>query len=133
MQNTKNLKNTKYIGTQGENIATNFLIKQGYYIFDRNFRCKQGEIDIIAIDKIDKNELVFVEVKTRNQEEYGSPADSIDENKIKHLYKAAEYFLMINKLENSFIRFDIIEIYEKSNGKIQLNHIKNAILDKFYE
>lgn len=117
-------------GIYGEAIAVDFLKKQGYYIHKRNFRCKLGEIDIIAIDKIDKNELVFVEVKTRTQNLYGRPVDAIDNNKIKHLYKVAEYFLMINKLENVFVRFDIIEVYQKNNQKIQINHIKNAILEK---
>lgn len=118
------------VGKSGEDIATNYLIKQGYYIHDRNFRCKFGEIDIIAIDSIDKNELVFVEVKTRTLLDYGKPSEAVDETKIKHLYKSAEYFLMINKLEHSFVRFDVIEVYEKPNNRIQINHIKNAILDK---
>ena len=78
------------IGKSGEDIAVEFLIKQGYYIHERNFRCKLGEIDIIAIDKIDKNELVFIEVKTRNQNLFGTPADSIDHKNINHIYKVAE-------------------------------------------
>lgn len=117
-------------GKSGEDIATTFLVRQGYHIYQRNFKCNFGEIDIIAIDKIDKNELVFIEVKTRKQNYYGNPAEAIDYKKIKHIYKVAEYFLMINKFENAFIRIDVIEIYEKSNGKIQINHIKNAIIDK---
>ncbi len=119
------------IGKSGEDIAVEFLIKQGYYIHERNFRCKLGEIDIIAIDKIDKNELVFIEVKTRNQNLFGTPADSIDHKKINHIYKVAEYFLMINNLEHAFVRIDVIEIYEKANNKIQINHIKNAITEKY--
>ena len=122
-------KNQK-TGILGEDIASKYLIKQGYYIYERNFKCKIGEIDIIAIDTIDKNELVFIEVKTRKQTIFGNPAEAIDSNKIRHLYKTAEYFLMANKLEHSFIRFDVIEVYEKSNNKIQINHMKNAILDK---
>lgn len=116
-------------GKVGENIATKYLINQGYHIYDRNFRCKLGEIDIIAIDKIDKNELVFIEVKTRNQNHYGHPAESINCEKINHIYKVAEYFLMKHKLEKAFVRIDVIEIYEKSNNKIQINHIKNAVVE----
>ena len=118
------------IGKNGEDIAANYLTNQGYYIYERNFRCKLGEIDIIAIDSIDKNDLVFIEVKTRNQELFGTPADSIDYKKINHIYKVAEYFLMINRLEHAFVRIDVIEIYEKPNNKIQINHIKNAIIEK---
>ena len=117
-------------GKLGEKIATEYLINQGYHIYQQNFRCKSGEIDIIAIDNINKNELVFIEVKTRFQSAFGNPAEAVDDIKIRHLYKAAEYFLMINKLENCFTRFDIIEIYEKSNNKLHINHIKNAIIEK---
>lgn len=117
-------------GKQGEDIATNYLIKQGYYILQRNFSCKLGEIDIVAIDTIAKNELVFIEVKTRKQTFYGEPAEAVDNRKIKHIYKVAEFFLMIHNLENTCIRFDIIEIIEKRTQKLQIHHIKNAILDK---
>lgn len=116
-------------GTLGENIATKYLIKQGYDIYERNFRCKLGEIDIIAIDKIDKNELVFIEVKTRMQDLYGRPSEAVDDRKAKHLYKAAEVFLMVHKLEKAFVRFDVIEIIECSSHQFKINHIKNAILD----
>ena len=124
------MQTNKKIGTLGEDIATDFLISQGYHILKRNFNCKIGEIDIIAIDKIDKNELVFIEVKTRKQNLYGSPAEAVDFRKTKHLYKVAEYFLMLNKLENTFVRFDVIEIRENFNQKVRINHIKNVILDK---
>lgn len=119
----------KQIGFLGENIAADFLISQGYTILKRNFNCKRGEIDIIAIDSIDKNELVFIEVKTRKQNIYGAPSESVDFRKIRHLYKVAEYFLMLNKLENTFVRFDVIEIRQNVNQKILINHIKNVILD----
>ena len=124
------MQTNKQIGLLGENLATDFLISQGYHILKRNFNCKIGEIDIIAIDNVDKNELVFVEVKTRTQNLYGSPSEAVDFRKTKHLYKVAEYFLMINKLENTFVRFDVIEIKENLRHKIRINHIKNIILDR---
>jgi len=124
------MQTTKQIGVLGEDIATEFLISQGYTILKRNFNCKRGEIDIIAVDNIDKNELIFIEVKTRKQNIYGAPSESVDFRKIKHLYKVAEYFLMLNKLENTFVRFDVIEIRQNMNQKILINHIKNVILDK---
>ena len=116
-------------GKQGEEIATTFLTNRGYYILEKNFSCKLGEIDIVAIDTIAKNELVFIEVKTRKQSMFGEPAESVDSNKIKHIYKVAKFFLMIHNLENSFIRFDVIEVFNKRNKKIQIHHIKNAILE----
>jgi len=118
------------IGKKGEDIAADYLRKQGYHILERNFSCKLGEIDIIAIDTITKNELVFIEVKSRKQSLYGKPAEAVNFRKTKHIYKVAEFFLMIHNLESSFIRFDVIEVLEKRSQKIQIHHIKNAILEK---
>ncbi len=111
------------IGKLGEDIATEFLQKQNYKIVERNFECKQGEIDIVAIDK---NEVVFIEVKTRTGNTYGNPIDAVDERKKKHLIKSIEYYVYKNKLENAFIRIDIIEVYMKENNNV-INHIKKAI------
>lgn len=98
--------------------------KENFYIVARNFKCKYGEIDIIAIDK---NELVFIEVKTRESIQFGEPRDSVEKNKKKHIKNVANFFVMENKLENKFIRFDVIEVYwNKKTYKI--NHIKNIFL-----
>ncbi len=117
-------------GKRGEEIATKYLIEHDYSIYGKNFRCRLGEIDIIAIDKIEQNELVFIEVKTRKQNQYGTPAEAVNDRKIFHLYHVAEYFLMIHHLENLYVRFDVIEILELSLGCYQINHIKNAITDQ---
>ena len=114
-------------GINGEDYATNYLKDIGYKIHCRNFRSNFGEIDIVAIDN---EELVFVEVKTRTQKLFGQPADAVNVNKKHHIYKTAEYFLLINGLENAYIRFDVIEIFISQNNEIKLSHIKNAILEK---
>lgn len=113
----------KEFGNTGEDIATEYLEKQGYIILERNFYCKQGEIDIIAKDK---NEVVFVEVKSRSDVGYGLPSEAVTKQKIKHLCRTAKYFLHKNKMFNEFIRFDVVEILIKS-GKFNLNHIKQII------
>ena len=106
-------------GKMGEDIAANYLTKNNYKIIERNFRCKQGEIDIIAKER---DEIVFVEVKTRSSCTYGRPS----ENKQKHITKAAKYYIYLNKLENYYIRIDVIEVYF-SNNKFYINHIKQII------
>lgn len=111
------------IGKLGENIATEYLKKKNYRIVERNFECKQGEIDIIAIDK---NEVVFIEVKTRSNEQYGKPVEAVTEYKKKHLIKAIKYYIYKNKIEEAFIRIDVIEVYIR-NSKYFINHIKQAI------
>ena len=110
------------LGKTGEDIATQYLIQKGYKIVERNFYCRQGEIDIIAKEK---QEIVFVEVKTRSNLCFGKPREAVDEGKQNHIYKTAKYYLYKHKLENSYVRFDAIEIYLKID-KYKLNHIKNV-------
>ena len=95
------------LGRNGEEISCDYLENKGYEILERNFRYKKYEIDIIAKDK---NELVFIEVKTRSQKEYGLPAESVTKIKQKHICKAARFYLHIHKKENDFVRFDVIEV-----------------------
>ena len=108
------------LGKEGENYATEYLKNKGYKILQRNFSCKQGEIDIIAKEK---EEYVFIEVKTRQNFHYGSPAESVTGGKQKHIWKATKYYIYLHKLENKYIRFDVIEVYKNKN-KFYLNHIK---------
>lgn len=121
-----NLGEKKKIGNLGEELATKYLIKNGYEIIARNFQCKIGEIDIIAKDK---NEIVFIEVKSRKILSYGMPAEAVDENKKKHIYRTAQYYLLINNILNIFTRIDVIEVY-MMNRKYKINHIKKAIIDR---
>ena len=110
-------------GNTGENLATEYLEKQGYTILERNFYCKQGEIDIIAKDN---NEIVFIEVKSRSNKLFGIPSEAVTKQKIKHLFRNARYFLYKNKMINEYIRFDVVEILIKS-GKFNINHIKQIV------
>jgi putative endonuclease len=112
------------IGTLGEIIAEKFLLKQGCKILERNFTCKLGEIDIIAIDK---DYIVFTEVKTRYDNFYGSPAESVTAYKQFRIYKAAQVYIMFKKLHDFNFRFDVIEIkLDKDSSDYTLRLIKNA-------
>lgn len=114
------------LGSNGEEIACDFLEKSGYKIIEKNYRCKIGEIDIIAQDK---DELIFIEVKTRSQRVFGNPVESVNDEKKNHIYRVAQYYIMLKKLERAKVRFDVIEVYIK-NSNVNINLIKNAILDK---
>lgn len=123
------MNHNQYIGEKGEDIASKYLEKIGWQIVSRNFRCKQGEIDIIARNK---EELIFIEVKTRTNMKYGFPAEAVNKQKLKHLIKAIKYYLYINNINNKTVRIDIIETYfiKKYNPKrytVKVNHIKNII------
>ena len=114
----------KIVGNNGEQEACNYLKSNNYTIMNRNFRCRSGEIDIIANDD-STNELVFIEVKTRKNFHYGMPAEAVTRKKQKHIVSATKYYLFINKINNKrFIRFDVIEVINAN--KTIINHIKNA-------
>lgn len=117
--------NKKYLGDIGEDITCKFLIKQNYKIVERNFFYRGGEIDIIAYD-CEKDELVFVEVKTRSNKNYGLPSEAVDKWKIKHILKGAKYYMYKNNINNANVRFDIIELFFV-NKKFLINHIKQII------
>lgn len=110
------------LGNSGELAAVDYLRKSGYEILDRNFRCKSGEIDIIAKNK---KLLVFVEVKTRSSKVYGTPAEAVTYAKQQKIINTALHYLNFTNLNNIEIRFDVIEILYSRQG-IQYNHIINA-------
>jgi putative endonuclease len=111
------------IGKLGEDLVINLLKEKGYYIFERNFFCTVGEIDIIA--KID-NVLCFVEVKSRYSLTYGYPRESITSSKINKIKKSALWYISKHKVKNTDFRFDVAEVYFKENDKLVINIIENA-------
>ncbi|HHT97617.1 MAG TPA: YraN family protein [Clostridiales bacterium] len=111
--------NKRAIGTQYEYLAREYLIENGYTIIDKNYRCKLGEIDIIAMDN---DYLCFIEVKYRLNSNKGHPAESITANKMLRITKTAQYYMMSNKYSTNIkCRFDVVAILA---DKIEL--IKNA-------
>lgn len=114
------------VGKYGENIATKYLEKQKYKIIERNFRCKRGEIDIIAYDEINK-EIVFAEVKTRTNIKYGTPKEAVEKTKQKHIKLVASYYNYIYGIYDTSSRFDVIEIFLYNNA-YKINHIKSAFI-----
>lgn len=115
----------KGTGELGEEMAANFMIARGYRIVERNFRCKGGEVDIIARDPGDKS-LVFVEVKARTGLSYGVPQLAVTPFKQRQISKAALTWLSKNKLHDHNARFDVIAILLHTGGQHAIDHIKNA-------
>ena len=80
-----------------------------------------------GIDKLkEDDEIVFIEVKTRSNVACGRPSEAVNQVKQKHIKKATKYYIYLNKLENYYIRIDVIEVYLKNN-KFYINHIKQII------
>jgi putative endonuclease len=115
----------KSTGDLGENIAASFLTKRGYNILERNFRCKGGEVDIVARDPKDKF-LVFVEVKARRDLSYGVPQLAVNLFKQRQISKAALTWLSKKRLHDSNARFDVIAILLDDDGCHSIEHITNA-------
>lgn len=111
------------LGRIGENIIADYITKLGYKAVERNFECNQGEIDIIAKDK---EELVFIEVKTRTDISYGEASEAVTNTKKRHLINSIKYYIYKQKLENQPIRIDVAEVYI-NKGKVKVNYIKQAI------
>ncbi len=118
------VKRNQEIGLIGENQAVIYLEKLGYRIIQRNYRFSHGEIDVIAVKE---NILVFVEVKTRRNDNYGDIKFAIDPKKQKQIRKIAESFIFefADTLTFEEIRFDsIFVMYE--NNRHQIEHLENA-------
>lgn len=95
------------IGKSGEDFATSVLESNGYEIMERNYRTRLGEIDIIARKD---GTLHFVEVKTRTQDQYGSPADSITREKKEHIRKVAQIYMSSTRIFWRRVSFDVFEV-----------------------
>lgn len=115
----------KGTGELGEEVAANFMIARGYRILERNFRCKGGEVDIIARDPGDKS-LVFIEVKARRGLSYGVPQLAVTPFKQRQISKAALTWLSKNRLHDTNARFDVIAILLSGDGRHTIEHIMNA-------
>lgn len=109
-------------GKIGEDIAAGFLIKEGYNILERNFRCPLGEIDIVALDS---GTLVFVEVKTRSSNRFGLPEEAVNYRKRHQMAKVGQFYISRKKLFNNPARFDVVAVTIKG-GKEDARVIKNA-------
>ncbi|MCR8745174.1 YraN family protein [Romboutsia lituseburensis] len=112
--------NNKEKGDFGEVIARKYLEDKGIHIIALNYRIKTGEIDIIS--SLD-DEIIFVEVKSRNNVRYGYPAEAVNYKKIKKILNTANYYISQNNLHDKKVRFDVIEVY--LNEK-KINHVENA-------
>ena len=115
----------KLLGAFGEAAAAEFLRKKRYALLGMNYRCRLGELDIIARQK---ETLVFVEVKLRREGGFASAAEAVTPAKQKRLEIAAETWLAENGLEDVPCRFDVIEVYlEKDGSKVtRINHLEEA-------
>jgi putative endonuclease len=111
------------VGSRGEELAAAFLERNGFRIVERNFRCKGGEVDIIARDG---KTIVFIEVKSRRTLSYGVPQLAVTPFKQRQISKAALTWLSKKRLHDSPARFDVIAILLDNSYSHQIEHIRDA-------
>ncbi|WP_300724542.1 YraN family protein [uncultured Bacteroides sp.] len=111
------------LGKEGEDAAVNYLLQEGYQIRHRNWRFRRKELDIVAEKD---GELIVIEVKTRRNEEFGSPEDAINARKIRNIISSTDAYLKKFQLDLP-VRFDIITLVGEQ-PPFKIEHIKEAFL-----
>lgn len=113
------------LGRWGEEIAANHLVSTGYELMVRNYRCTEGEVDIIATQD---GVWVFVEVKTRRGNLFGPPEEAITPTKAARMLRVAEEYLQAHQLTNVDWRVDVIAVELDEHGKlIRVEQIEQAV------
>lgn len=116
--------NKKVAGNEGENLAAAYLKEQGVRILARNFRCRQGEIDIIGKEG---NYLVFFEVKYRKNKECGNPEEAVDMRKQQKICRTAAYYRSFYQIaEDTPVRYDVVTILGE-----RIEWIRNAFEHRY--
>jgi len=132
------------LGHIGEQVAALYMEQQGWYIRERDWRYDGTDIDLVCIDE-DDTTLVFVEVKTRSNEEFGRPEEAVDAAKRRNIVHAASAYKQMAHKENRDVRFDIISVvgpgifgddgldYPIDLKDYKIRHIENAfsLMDVF--
>lgn len=111
------------VGAYGERVAVAHLVAQGMVVLDRNWRCRNGEIDIIARDG---DTLVFLEVKTRRGDGFGAPLEAVVPRKVHKLRQLAQQWLQISGLRPRQVRFDVLSVLPQPSGSARVEHLRDA-------
>ena len=118
-------RSRQQIGLRGEDLAVAELERQGMVIIDRNWRCRAGEIDIVAVDlEESRRSLVFCEVKCRTGLGFGAPLEAITYAKVRKLRQLAAEWLQANDLTAGRIRLDAIGVVLLPHAEPQLSHVR---------
>jgi putative endonuclease len=114
---------TSALGAEGERIAAAYLTDTGLRILDRNWRCREGELDIVARDV---TALVFCEVKTRRGTGFGHPVEAVTPQKQRRLRLLAQRWLAAHQEHAPDLRFDVIGVLVPASGLPRVKHLPAA-------
>jgi putative endonuclease len=117
---------TATLGRRGEDAAARYLEARGMTLIERNWRCRAGEIDIVALDG---RVVVFCEVKTRRGERCGSADEAVDARKQRRLARVARRYLARNGLEEVTCRFDVVSVAARGHRARLRHHVDAFSVD----
>ena len=111
------------LGQRGERAAADYLTEAGLQILDRNWRCADGEIDIVAADG---RALVICEVKTRSSARYGTPIEAVSRPKHARLRRLAIRWVVAHGLLFEEIRIDVLGVLKSASGDLSIEHVRGV-------
>jgi putative endonuclease len=111
------------LGLRGEQAAVEYLEERGFRILDRNWRCADGEIDIVAVER---HSLVVCEVKTRSGTRYGTPLEAVGKTKRKRLRRLAIQWLNAHGVRFDQIRIDVVGLLYEGSGGFTVEHVRGV-------
>lgn len=114
------------LGRWGEKQGERFLKRKGLKTLTRNYLCKVGELDLIMVDS--DGTLVFVEVKTRANEDFGPSESAVTGTKRARVVRAARHFLAAHEIEDRPYRFDVVTVVLAQEGPAEVRHYQNAFV-----
>jgi putative endonuclease len=109
------------LGRQGEQLAADFLTEAGLELLDRNWRCREGEIDIVAAAG---RTLVICEVKTRSDTRFGSPLEAVTRTKARRLRRLAVLWVLAHGVLYDEVRIDVVGVLRTAPGKFEIEHVQ---------
>jgi len=112
------------VGRYGEEVASRYLAETGMVILDRNWRCPQGEIDIVARDG---DVLVVCEVKTRSGAGFGSPVEAVTPVKAARLRRLAGLWLSVHEVRPREVRLDVVGVLRSARGPAAVEHVQGVV------
>ena len=111
------------LGRRGEDLAARYLEQRGLVILSRNWRCRHGEIDLVATDSA---RLVVCEVKTRSSTRYGTPAEAVDARKVARIRLVTNAWLKAHQVRWVPVRFDVLAVVAEPGARATVQHFKAA-------
>ena len=112
------------VGRYGEDVAEAHVLGRGWQVLERNWRCRDGELDLVAMDG---DELVVVEVKTRRSIAYGHPAEAVTAAKLARVRRLAALWLRAHDVHPRSVRVDVIAVLLPRAGAAQVDHLVGVV------